>query len=103
MTHGEISTREDFFRSSPNQHHDLNRRGCSEKIFFSRFAGSPLRGNFLRCSRKKSRQNKKTTTVFETRDGSRTFLANINTDIGAPFEKHLRDGVEGLLLRLNVR
>lgn len=67
MTHGEISTREDFFRSSPNQHHDLNRRGCSEKIFFSRFAGSPLRGNFLRCSRKNSCQNKKNHHRFFTR------------------------------------
>lgn len=46
---------------------------------------------------------KKTTTVFETRDGSRTLLANINTDIGVPFEKKLGNGVERLFLRLNVR
>lgn len=59
MERGEISTREDFFRSSPDEHLDPNRRGCSEKIFFSRFAGSPLRGNFLRCSWKNSCQNKK--------------------------------------------
>ena len=103
MAHGEISTRGDFFRSSPNEHLDQTDEAVAKKSFFRASPVRPCEEISCDALGKNLGKAKKNHHRFNKRVMDLELSANINTDIGMPLEKKLGNGVECLFLRLNVR